>query len=93
MTAVSAAGLVLGVAGVVGAVAGAPAPVPLLALGFVLPAGYLAGVTGVAAVFARDAPAGVRARVPAVLAAMHLCWGAGYLTSPRRLVARHAPRA
>jgi hypothetical protein len=23
------------------------------------------------------------------LAAMHTCWGAGYLTSPRRLVGRH----
>jgi len=32
--------------------------------------------------------AGVRARVPLVLAAMHTCWGAGFLTSPRRLARR-----
>jgi succinoglycan biosynthesis protein ExoA len=85
VTALSAAGLLLGVAGLIAALTGAPAPVPYLTLGFVLPAGYLAGVTAVAAVFARETPAGVRARVPAVLAAMHTCWGAGYLTSPRRL--------
>jgi hypothetical protein len=50
-----------------------------------VPALYLAGAAAVAAVFARDVPAGVRARVPLVLAAMHTCWGGGYLTSPRRL--------
>jgi hypothetical protein len=31
----------------------------------------------------------VRVRVPAVLAVMHMCWGAGFLTSPRRLAKRH----
>jgi len=87
-TALNVAGLLAGLAGLIGAVTGAPAPVPYLGLGFAVPAIYLAGVTGVAAVFARDTPAGVRLRVPAVLAAMHTCWGAGYLTSPRRL-ARH----
>jgi hypothetical protein len=30
----------------------------------------------------------VRAQVPLVLAAMHMSWGAGYLTSPRRLARR-----
>jgi succinoglycan biosynthesis protein ExoA len=89
-TALNAAGLVLGAAGLIGAVSGAPAPVPYLLLGFAVPAVYLAGVAGVAAAFARDTPAGVRARVPVALAAMHTCWGAGYLTSPRRLAARHA---
>ena len=88
-TAVSAAGLVLGVAGLIGAATGAAAPVPYLLLGFAVPAVYLAGVTGVAAAFAKDVPAGVRARVPVALAVMHTCWGAGYLTSPRRLAARH----
>ena len=57
-------------------------------LGFVVPAVYLAGVSAVAARFATDQPAGVRARVPLVLAAMHTCWGAGFLTSPRRLAKR-----
>ena len=97
-TALNAAGLALGLAGVIGAVTGAAAPVPWLAAGFAVPAVYLGGVTGVAAVFARDLPAAVRVRVPAALAAMHMCWGAGYLTSPRRLAARrhaaaHARRA
>jgi succinoglycan biosynthesis protein ExoA len=87
-TALNAAGLVVGAAGLIGAVTGAPAPVPYLMLGFAVPAVYLAGVTAVAAVFAKDTPAGVRARVPAVLAAMHTCWGAGYLLSPRRLAKR-----
>jgi hypothetical protein len=69
-----------------------------LVLGWVVPAGYLAGTAAVTAVFARDVPPPVRVRVPLVLAAMHLCWGAGYLTSPRRLAARrhaaaHARRA
>ena len=88
-TALNAAGLVLGAAGLIAAVTGAPAPVPYLLLGFAIPVVYLAGVAGVAAVFARDTPAGVRARVPVALAAMHTCWGAGYLTSPRRLAAKH----
>jgi glycosyltransferase involved in cell wall biosynthesis len=90
VTALNAAGLVAGAAGLIGAVTGAPAPVPYLLLGLAIPAGYLAGVAGVAALFARDTPAAVRARVPLALAAMHTCWGAGYLTSPRRLTARHA---
>jgi hypothetical protein len=92
VTAVSAAGLLLGVTGLIGAVSGAPAAVSWLTIGFAAPAGYLAGVAAVAALFARDVPAGVRLRVPAALAAMHTCWGAGYLTSPRRLAARrHVP--
>jgi hypothetical protein len=27
----------------------------------------------------------VRARAPLVLGVMHMCWGTGFLTSPRRL--------
>jgi cellulose synthase/poly-beta-1,6-N-acetylglucosamine synthase-like glycosyltransferase len=88
-TALNAAGLAVGTAGVIGALCGSAAPVPYLMLGFVVPGLYLAGVSAVAGVFARDTPAGVRARVPAVLAAMHTCWGAGYLLSPRRLARRH----
>jgi succinoglycan biosynthesis protein ExoA len=84
-TALNAAGLVLGVAGLIGTLAGAAAPVPYLTIGFAIPAAYLAGVTAVAAKFAAGQPAGVRARVPLVLAAMHTSWGIGFLTSPRRL--------
>jgi succinoglycan biosynthesis protein ExoA len=87
-TALNAAGLVLGAAGLIGTLAGSGAPVPYLIFGFVIPAAYLAGVTAVAARFAADQPAAVRARVPLVLAAMHSAWGAGFLTSPRRLARR-----
>ena len=46
---------------------------------------HLAGITGVSAALSRGLPAGVRARLPLVLAVMHLGWGTGFLTSPRRL--------
>ncbi|MGD0702792.1 MAG: glycosyltransferase family 2 protein [Trebonia sp.] len=87
-TALNAAGLALGVAGLIAAGTGAPGFVPYLAFGFVIPLVYLAGVTGAAAVLAGELPAGARARVPVVLAAMHMSWGAGFLTSPRRLAGR-----
>lgn len=90
-TALNAVGLVIGAAGLIGALAGAADPVPYLTVGFAVPAVYLAGVTAVAARFAADEPAGVRARIPLVLAAMHSCWGAGFLTSPRRLARRRGP--
>lgn len=87
-TALNAVGLVIGAAGLIGTLAGAPAPAPYLILGFAVPVVYLAGVTAVAARFAAAAPLGVRTRIPFVLAAMHTCWGAGFLTSPRRLARR-----
>jgi len=85
-TALNGLGCVLGVAGLAGIAAQAPPVVRYMSLGFVIPAVYLAGITAVAAVFAREQSAGVRARVPLVLATMHMCWGAGFLTSPRRLI-------
>jgi succinoglycan biosynthesis protein ExoA len=91
-TALNAAGLIIGLAGLIGAGVGAHAPVPYLIVGFAVPAVYLAGAAAVAAAFARDVPPGVRARVPLVLAAMHTCWGAGFLSSPRRLARRHVRR-
>jgi succinoglycan biosynthesis protein ExoA len=90
VTAVNAAGLVLGLAGLIGLGMESPGPVPYLALGFVIPVVYLAGVSGVALAFAGDLPLAARARVPVVLAAMHMCWGAGFLTSPRRLARRRS---
>jgi succinoglycan biosynthesis protein ExoA len=87
-TALNVAGCALGIVGIE-ALLGKNAPdLRLATLGWVIPAVYLAGVTAVAAVFARGVPLNVRLRVPLVLAAMHMCWGAGYLTSPRRLVRR-----
>ncbi|MBO0820217.1 MAG: glycosyltransferase family 2 protein [Nocardiopsaceae bacterium] len=81
-------GLLAGAAGVGGVLAQSGGPVKYLTLGFVIPALYLGGVTAVTVAGARDLPAGVRARVPVVLATMHMCWGMGFLTSPRRLARR-----
>ena len=78
-------GLAAGVAGLAGIAAGAPAGVRWLAAGLVIPVTYLAGITAVGAVLARGVPAGVRIRVPLVLGVMHMCWGTGFLTSPRGL--------
>jgi glycosyltransferase involved in cell wall biosynthesis len=81
-------GLVAGIAGVAGALGEAGGFVRYLMFGFVLPVAYLCGVTAVAALLARGLPTGVRARVPVVLATMHICWGLGFLTSPRGLAKR-----
>lgn len=83
-TALNAIGCALGVVGLAGVAGQAPLPVRYLSLGFVIPAVYVAGITAVAALSARDLPLPVRARVPIVLGTMHMCWGAGFLTSPRR---------
>lgn len=87
-TVLNLAGCVLGVAGLVGIALESPAYVRYLTLGFALPASYLGGVTAVSALLARDLRAAVRVRAPVVLATMHMCWGAGFLTSPRRLAKR-----
>jgi succinoglycan biosynthesis protein ExoA len=87
-TALNVVGLVLGIIGVAGIAVGAAPVVRYLALGFVIPLVYLGGVAVVAAVLARRVPAAVRAQVPLVLATMHMCWGAGFLSSPRRLARR-----
>jgi succinoglycan biosynthesis protein ExoA len=89
-TAANLIGAVAGVIGVAGIAAQSPPAVEYLALGFVIPAVYLAGVTGAAALLARDLPLGVRWRVPAVLATMHMTWGLGFLTSPRKFARKRA---
>ena len=78
-------GLLAGLVGLAALVAGAPAAAQWLTAGLAIPVVYLAGVTAVAAALARGVPARVRARIPLVLAVMHMAWGAGFLTSPRRL--------
>ncbi len=78
------AGLITGLAGLAAMAAGASGPQWLTA-GFAIPVLYLAGVTAVAAVLARGVPVPVRIRIPLVLAAMHMAWGAGFLSSPRGL--------
>ncbi len=82
-----AAGALTGVAGLCGLAAGAAGAWPeLLAIGFALPLGYAAGILAVAGYAARWLPLRVAARVPIALATMHMCWGSGFLTSPRSLV-------
>jgi len=61
---------------------------PVASLGFAIPALYLGGCAAVAAVFSRGLPLKVRVRVPLALATMHMCWGAGFITSPKRLAQR-----
>ncbi len=83
-----ALGLAAGVAGLAATAAmggGSPPAVRWLAAGFVIPVTYLAGITALAAVLTQGVPAAVRARAPLVLGVMHMCWGTGFLTSPRRL--------
>jgi GT2 family glycosyltransferase len=80
-----AAGLVTGLAGLASLAAAGPPAARWLTAGLAIPVIYLAGVTVVAAVLARGVPPPVRIRVPLVLAAMHMAWGAGFLTSPRGL--------
>ena len=86
------AGPAAGLAGPAGAVAGGAAvPWPGLAwlmLGFVVPAAYLGGILAVTGLAARVLPGRVLARLPAALVTMHVCWGAGFLTSPRGLITR-----
>ena len=87
---VIAAGSVAGLAGWPESRPARPSGVRWLSLGLVIPVTYAAGITGVAAVLGRDVPLGVRARIPVALATMHLCWGAGFLTSSRGLLRRMA---
>jgi glycosyltransferase involved in cell wall biosynthesis len=52
---------------------------------WVVPASYAAAVTLGGAVITRGESARTRALAPMVLATMHWAWGAGFLSSPRRL--------
>jgi succinoglycan biosynthesis protein ExoA len=82
-----AAGTVTGLAGLAGIAAGASGSWPgLLTLGFAIPLCYAGAVAVIGARAARELPVRAAARLPAVLATMHMCWGTGFLTSPRRLV-------
>ena len=58
---------------------------PWLILGFAVPVVYLAGVTAGSVMLSANVKPSVRVRLPAVLAIMHLSWGAGFLLSPRGL--------
>jgi succinoglycan biosynthesis protein ExoA len=89
---VMAAGAVAGLAGLAGLAAGWGAAGAALAVaGFAVPAAYLAGTLGAAAVAARPLGPRIAALIPLVLATMHVCWGVGFLTSPRSLMPGHGP--
>lgn len=80
-------GALAGIAGLTGLLSGASGLWPaLLTCGFAIPALYLAGVTSVAVLAARQLRLRVAARLPVVLATMHVSWGIGFLTSPRSLI-------
>jgi Glycosyl transferase family 2 len=79
------AGLAAGIIGLAATAAGAPAALTWLTAGFAIPVVYAAGVTAVGALLSRGLPAPIRLRIPVVLATMHMAWGTGFLTSPRRL--------
>lgn len=75
-------------AGIVAGVAGLAAGGSLrwLAIAFAIPVAYLAGILAVTAMAARGLRSPVVARLPLVLATMHMSWGIGFLTSPRGLL-------
>lgn len=56
--------------------------------GWLAPGGYLLGVIAAAAVSGGGLPLRAKLLLPAVFAGMHLPWGVGFLTSPRRLGTR-----
>ena len=70
-------GTLIGIAGL--------ASTPWLTLGFAIPVLYLAGLTAVSAVLAKDVKPGIRVKIPGAIAVMHMSWGAGFLLSPRGL--------
>jgi hypothetical protein len=57
----------------------------------VLPVGYLAAVVAGSLVESRGLSPAAALRLPLALATMHLSWGAGFLTSPKRLATDAAP--
>jgi len=81
------AGTLAGVAGLAARAAGAGGPWPLAATaGLAAPLVYGGFVLAVSARATRCLPPRAAARLPVVLATMHMAWGAGFLTSPRDLV-------
>lgn len=73
-------------AGLAAGLTGAATGIGWLALGFLLPAGYLAGVLAVTASAARRLAPPVLMQLPLALVTMHMSWGLGFITSPRSLI-------
>src|SRR5690242_19681074 len=53
--------------------------------GFVVPGGYLAAIVLGSVPAGRGLPLKARLQIPVALATMHMCWGWGFLTSPKSL--------
>ncbi len=79
-------GAAAGVAGSLSLAAGAAGIWPLVLLaGFSAPALYLLGILAVTGLAAKTLSGRSLAALPVALVTMHLSWGIGFLTSPRRL--------
>ncbi|HMG32157.1 MAG TPA: glycosyltransferase family 2 protein [Jiangellaceae bacterium] len=76
----TAAAIAVGSAAGLVAAAGGPG---WLAIGWLAPAGYAAGIVVASLVEGRGLPLRARAWLPAVLATMHTTWGAGFLVGSR----------
>ena len=86
-------GMLAGLAGLAALAAGAGGWLTwLLLAGFAAPLLYLLGLLAVTATAAKSVRGPALALLPLVLATMHVGWGVGFLTSPRRLVPTHRPR-
>jgi len=57
-------------------------------LGFVIPGGYLAAILLGSIPAGKGLPLKARLQIPVALATMHVCWGWGFLTSPKSLAER-----
>ena len=86
--AVSAMGIgtLAGLAGLIALATGGGWLAWLLLAGFAAPLLYLLGVVAVTATAAKSVRGQALALLPVVLTTMHVSWGIGFLTSPRRLV-------
>jgi hypothetical protein len=61
---------------------------PIAPWALAVPGGYLLALLGATALTARGLPPRAVAMLPVAYATMHLCWGVGFLTSPRSLARR-----
>ncbi|MBW8740586.1 MAG: glycosyltransferase family 2 protein [Streptomyces turgidiscabies] len=52
---------------------------------FLVPGGYLAAITAGSVPAGKGLPLKARLQIPVALATMHMCWGWGFLTSPKSL--------
>ncbi|EST26377.1 glycosyltransferase family 2 protein [Streptomyces roseochromogenus] len=65
--------------------AGIVAGVALTPWGFAVPGGYLAAIAAGSVLAGKGLPLKARLQIPVALATMHMCWGWGFLTSPKSL--------